>query len=60
MALVGVIITFLGFVIAVMSVGMTSSVGGRMVMVLIGLAVSLIVIIGVINKAFMKNAVWRK
>jgi len=60
MALVGVIITFLGFVIAVMSVGMTSSVGGRMVMVLIGLAVSLIGIIGVINKAFMKNAVWRK
>jgi hypothetical protein len=31
-----------------------------MVMVLIGLALSLIGIIGVINRAFLKNAVWRK
>ncbi len=60
MALAGVIITFLGFLISVMSLGMASSVGARMVMVLIGLAVSLIGIIGVINKAFLKNAVWRK
>jgi len=60
MALAGVVITFLGFLISVMSLGMTSSVGGRMAMVLIGLAVSLIGIIGVINRAFLKNAVWRK
>lgn len=60
MALAGVVITFLGFLISVMSLGMTSSVGGRMVMVLIGLAISLIGIIGVINRAFLKNAVWRK
>ena len=60
MALAGVVITFLGFLISVMSLGMTSSVGGRMVIVLIGLAVSLIGIIGVINRAFLKNAVWRK
>jgi hypothetical protein len=60
MALAGVVITFLGFLISVMSLGMMSSVGGRMVMVLIGLAVSLIGIIGVINRAFLKNAVWRK
>ena len=60
MALAGVVITFLGFLISVMSLGMSSSVGGRMVMVLIGLAVSLIGIIGVINRAFLKNAVWRK
>ena len=60
MALAGVVITFLGFLISVMSLGMTSSLGGRMVIVLIGLAVSLIGIIGVINRAFLKNAVWRK
>jgi hypothetical protein len=60
MALAGVTITFLGFLISVMSLGMTSSLGGRMVMVLIGLAVSLVGIIGVINRAFLKNAVWRK
>lgn len=60
MALAGVVITFLGFLISVMSLSMASSVGGRMVMVLIGLAVSLIGIIGVINRAFLKNAIWRK
>ena len=60
MAIVGVIVTFVGFLISVMSLGMTSSVGGRMVMVLIGLVVSLIGIIGIINRAFQKNAVWRR
>ena len=60
MALAGVVITFLGFLISVMSLGMTTSVSGRMVMVLIGLAVSLIGIIGVINRAVLKNAIWRK
>jgi hypothetical protein len=60
MALVGVLITVLGFVIAVLSLAMTSSVGGRMVLVLIGIALSLIGIIRVINRAFLKNAVWRR
>lgn len=60
MVLVGVLITLLGFVIAAMSVGMTSSVGGRMVVVLVGIAMSLIGIIGVINRAFLKNANWRR
>jgi hypothetical protein len=60
MALVGLVITLLGFLISLMSLGMTSSVGGRLVMVLIGLAVSLVGIIGVINRAFLKNALWRR
>jgi hypothetical protein len=60
MALVGVLITALGFLIAILSVAVTSSVGGRMVVVLIGIAMSLIGIIGVINRAYMKNANWRR
>ncbi|HUI76749.1 MAG TPA: hypothetical protein VLY24_02505 [Bryobacteraceae bacterium] len=60
MVLAGILVTLLGWIIAVMSVSLTSSVGGRMVTVLIGLAVSLIGIIGVINRAFLKNAIWRK
>jgi len=60
MVLAGVVITLLGWVIAVSSVSVTSSVGGRLVMVLIGLAVSLVGVIGVINRAFLKNAIWRK
>ncbi len=60
MIFAGILITLLGFVISVLSLGMTSSVGGRMTMVLIGLAVSLTGILGVLNRAFLKNAMWRK
>lgn len=60
MGIAGLVVTFLGFIIAVASLGMSSSVGGRMVMVLIGLVVSLAGIIGLINPAFQKKAAWRK
>lgn len=60
MAIIGILITFLGFIISMLSLTMTSGVGGRMTIVLIGLAVSLTGIIGVLNPAYMKNAIWRK
>jgi len=60
MILAGILITLLGFVLSVLSLGMTSSVGGRMTMVLIGLAVSLSGIMGVLNRAYLKNAIWRR
>ncbi|HKM83543.1 MAG TPA: hypothetical protein VJY15_21605 [Candidatus Acidoferrum sp.] len=60
MILVGILLTLLGFVISVLSLGITSSVGGRLAMVLVGLAVSLFGIMGVLNKAYLKNAIWKK
>ena len=60
MILAGIVITLLGFLISVFSLSMASSASGRLVIVLVGLAVSLIGIIGVINRAYMKNAIWRK
>lgn len=60
MAIAGLIVTLAGFGISVASLGMSSSVSGRMVIVLIGLAVSLGGIIGLINPAFQKKAAWRK
>ena len=60
MAILGILVTFLGFVISLLSLSMMSSVNGRMVMVLAGLAVSLVGIIGLLNPAYMKNANWRK
>ena len=60
MAIAGLIVTLLGFIIAVASLGMSSSVGGRMVIVLVGLVVSLAGIIGLINPTFQKKAAWRK
>ncbi|MGB8493774.1 MAG: hypothetical protein WCE53_05180 [Candidatus Acidiferrum sp.] len=60
MILVGILLTLLGFVISLLSLAVTSSVGGRLAMVLVGLAVSLFGIMGVLNKAYLKNAIWKK
>jgi hypothetical protein len=60
MIIAGIVITFLGFLISVASVGVMSSVEGRLVMVLVGIAVSLVGIIGVLNRAFLSKAIWRK
>jgi len=60
MALAGIIITLLGFLISVFSLSATASTPGRLVIVLIGLAVILVGIIGVLNRAYMSKAIWRK
>ena len=60
MGFVGLIITFVGFLLAASSVGITASTGGRMGLVLVGIVISLVGILGVINPAYQKNAVWKK
>ena len=60
MIIAGIIVVLLGFLISVGSVGVVSSVGGRLVMVLVGIAVSLVGIIGVLNRAYLSKAIWRK
>ena len=60
MMIAGIVVTLLGFLISVASLGVVSSVSGRMVMVLVGIAVSLVGIIGVLNRAFLSKAIWRK
>jgi hypothetical protein len=60
MMIAGLVVTILGFLIAVFSVSMASDAMARLVIVLIGLAVSLTGIIGVLNRACMSKAIWRK
>jgi len=60
MVLLGILVTFFGFLISFMSLSITTNVNGRLVMVLAGLVVSFIGIIGLINRAFLKNANWRR
>ena len=60
MILVGIAVTVFGFVISLLSLGMTSTVSARLVMVLVGLAVSLLGIIGLINRAYLKNPIWKR
>lgn len=60
MIVAGVVVTFLGFLISILSLGLTSSVTGRLIIVLAGLIVSLVGIIGILNRYYVKNAIWRK
>lgn len=60
MTIAGIVITFVGFLIAFFSVGMTTDTTMRLVIVLVGIAVSLGGIIGVLNRACLAKAIWRR
>ena len=60
MTLVGLAVTFLGFVIAFISLGVTDSNAVRMGMVLAGIVVSLVGIMGVITPAYQKTWIWKQ
>ena len=60
MALAGLVVTLLGFLIAVGSLGMTDANGARLGIVVAGILVSLAGIVAIINPAYQKNAVWKK
>ena len=57
---IGLLVMLLGFVLSLLSLGMASSVNGRLVMVLAGIAVSLFGLMGILNPAYLKKANWRK
>ena len=60
MAIVGLVVVLCGFLMAAGSVGVTDSTTVRLGIVLAGIAVSLFGIMGLINPAYQKNAVWKK
>jgi hypothetical protein len=60
MVLIGILTTFAGFLISFFSLAMASGVNGRMLLVLLGIAVSLFGIIGLLCPAFNKNAIWKR
>lgn len=59
MILIGILVTLSGFVISVLSLALSSNTA-RLLVVLFGLAVSLFGIIGVLNRFYLKNAIWKK
>jgi len=60
MVFIGLLVTVLGFVLSLLSLGLASSVGARMALVLAGIAVSLVGILGIINSAYLRNAIWKR
>ena len=60
MAFAGLVVTFAGFLLAAASVGLTTATTVRLIMVLVGIAMSLGGILGIIAPAYQKNAVWKR
>ena len=60
MAFAGLAITVLGFLVAVESLSLATGNKARLIIVLAGILISLVGILGVLNQAYMKNAVWKK
>ncbi len=56
----GIAVTLAGFLIAVSGLGAAAAVGGRMILTLLGIAVSITGIIGVINRVYLRNAIWKR
>jgi hypothetical protein len=60
MALAGIVVTLAGFLLAALSVGLATANGVRLIIVLVGIAISLGGIIGMINPAYQNNAAWKR
>ena len=60
MALIGLVLCISGLALSIGGLAITASVAGRMVIVIVGIAISLTGILGFVNRAYQKNAVWRK
>jgi hypothetical protein len=57
--LLGIIINLTGWLIATLSLHMTKSTGGRMMGVIVGMAVCLVSLVFVLPGACNKNAIWK-
>jgi hypothetical protein len=58
MKLAGILIVLVGWLLPVIGLSITSSTGARYVLCLVG--ITLIGIIGVLNKAHQKDALWKR
>ncbi len=60
MKAVGILLALAGWLLPIIGLSMTSSNGARMFICILGLAISLYGIIGILNKAHLKEAIWKQ
>ena len=60
MVAVGLLIMFMGFLVSLLSLALATAIGARMAFVIVGIAISLFGLIGVLNRAYLKNALWKR
>ena len=59
MKIVGILMALAGWLLPVMSLPYTQSVAARFVLAVVGLIISLVGILGVLNGAHLKHAIWK-
>ena len=59
MQIVGILLVLIGWIIPVVGLTITQSLGARFILVVLGIAISLTGIMGVLNKAHLKKAIWK-
>jgi len=60
MKLVGVLLAVFGWLLPVVGLGMTSSTGARLVLCIVGIAITLTAILKLLINAHEKEAVWKQ
>ncbi len=60
MKIVGLLMALVGWLIPLLALSMTQSGAARLAAALIGIIISLVGILGVLNKAHQEDAVWKK
>jgi hypothetical protein len=60
MKIVGLLLAVLGWLLPVASLTWTSSLAARFIFALVGIAMCLTGILGFLNKAYVKQAIWKK
>jgi len=59
MKLIGLLLAVAGWLIPVVGITVTQSLSARFILVVAGIGISLIGILGVLNKTHMKDAIWK-
>jgi hypothetical protein len=59
MKLIGLLVTLVGWIIPIAALSMTQSTTARMIVCVLGLAISLFGILVMLNKAHLKEAIWK-
>jgi hypothetical protein len=59
MKLIGILVILAGWLLPVVGLTMTSSLTARYVLVLLGIVIILVGLLGILNKAHLKHAIWK-
>jgi hypothetical protein len=59
MKLMGILLVIAGWVISIAAILVTQSNGARLGLVSLGIAISIFGILGVLNPAYLKHAIWK-